>query len=53
MEDFKVINFIFSEPKSEEYILLEFQGTIHHTVEKKYYMMFLGNLSTLDKVISN
>jgi hypothetical protein len=49
MEDFKVINLVFSEPNSEEYLLLEFQGNIQHTVEKKFYLMYLGNLNTLDK----
>ena len=50
MEEFKVINFIFSDSHNKEYHLLEFQGNVHHTLEKKYYLMFLGNLSTLDKV---
>ena len=52
MEEFNLINFVFNDSSTKEYLLLEIQGNVEHTLEKKYYFMFLGNLSSLDKVIS-
>ena len=50
MEGLKMLNFVFTDSSTMEYIMLEIQGNIQHTVEKKYYFMFMGHLSTLDKV---